>query len=169
MMEYRRLMAESSSPEIDDELEFEDIFRLMEDAVDLLFKEHPPMRRKWRKVLVDIRNDDVDQIEEKFATEFERRIAVVRSQMAEIAADQEEESFNEGNVNNINVTQYNIHIHVGNEDPQFVGEIWRTPSEKRSVFSRVLRDSMTCYVGWSVGLSVGLLVCQSVGRSVGPR
>ena len=88
MKEFRNHLAHSTSTEMDDELEFEDWFRKIEDAVDSLFDKMQEQRRSWRRVLNQIRRDDIVAIERK-AREFETLVAAAkaRGETFNVAAD----------------------------------------------------------------------------------
>ena len=63
MREFRNLMAHCTLTEIDDELVFEDRFRMIENAVDALFYRLPDRRRHWRNILLQIRKEEIFRIE----------------------------------------------------------------------------------------------------------
>ena len=88
MKEFRNHLAHSTKTEIDDELDFEDWFRKIEDAVDSLFDKMPEQRRSWRRVLSQIRRDDIMAIERK-ARDFETQAdaAKARGETFSVAAD----------------------------------------------------------------------------------
>ena len=62
---FRNTLAHDPRTEIEEQLDFEEQFRQIEDAVDELFHEDTLQeeRKKWRQVLIDIRLDDINKIE----------------------------------------------------------------------------------------------------------
>ena len=54
-------MAHSTQTEIEEQMEFEDKFRIIEEAVNMLFDDNnfAIQRRKWRQILHQIRTDDI--------------------------------------------------------------------------------------------------------------
>ena len=76
LRQYRNFLAHSTLKEIDDELEFEDRFREIEDAVDALFEPHPERRRHWRDILRQIRRDDIVAIESRIVG-FDEALALL--------------------------------------------------------------------------------------------
>ena len=86
--EFRNQVAHCPLTEIDDELDFEDWFRKIEDAVDSLFDKMQEQRRSWRRVLNQIRRDDIVAIERK-ARDFETHVAAAkaRGETFSVAAD----------------------------------------------------------------------------------
>ena len=72
-------MAHSTQTEIKEQMEFEDKFRIIEEAVNLLFDgdDLAEPRRKWRQILHQIRTDDISVLEPQ-TREFPLQAAAVR-------------------------------------------------------------------------------------------
>ena len=63
--EFRNQIVHSTRTEIKYQMEFEDKFRIIEDAVNTLFGGNnlTKPRRKWRRILHRIRTDDINLVE----------------------------------------------------------------------------------------------------------
>ena len=107
LRQFRNFLAHSTLKEIDDELEFEDRFREIEDAVDALFEPLPERRRHWRSILRQIRKDDIVAIQSKIGG-FNELIAAARVEGDVVYVDADSVVVN----NNV----YNININVGGLD-----------------------------------------------------
>ena len=64
LKQFRNQIAHSTQTEIAENIDFEDSFRIIEDAVDLLFEGESLQddRRHWRRVLHHIRTDDIARV-----------------------------------------------------------------------------------------------------------
>ena len=65
IQEFRNQIAHSPLTEIKDEDDVDDLFLVIEEAVNTLFKDKAlrQQRRKWRDVLQQIRHDDIGKVE----------------------------------------------------------------------------------------------------------
>ena len=65
IQEFRNQIAHSPLTEIKDEDDVDDLFLVIEEAVNTLFKDGVlrQQRRKWREVLQQIRHDDIGKVE----------------------------------------------------------------------------------------------------------
>ena len=65
IQEFRNQIAHSPLTEIEDEDDVDDLFLVIEEAVNTLFGDRSlrQQRRKWREVLQQIRTDDIGKVE----------------------------------------------------------------------------------------------------------
>ena len=129
---FRNSLAHDPRTEIEEQLDFEEQFRQIEDAVDELFHEDTLQeeRKKWRQVLIDIRLDDINKIE-PLTKDFRRHALIVIENNTVMQAGRDIINANNVGCNNIhigrdiNLSNQVIHnniFFVGNDEVNRIGE-----------------------------------------------
>ena len=95
IQQFRNQIAHSTFTEIKEDDDLDDLFLVIDEAVNALFKEGSlrKQRREWKNVLNHIRNDDISLVEPQ-TKGFQQQLAAVKAKEVNVEGDQ----FNAQNV-----------------------------------------------------------------------
>ena len=99
--EFRNQIAHSTLTEIQDDYDLDDLFIVMEEAVNAMFKEGPlrQQRREWRAVLHHIQTDDMDKVEPQ-TKGFRQQVAAVKAKDADVRVEGDQVNAQNMTINN---------------------------------------------------------------------
>ena len=86
--EFRNQIAHSTLSEIQDDYDLDDLFIVMDDAVNAMFKDGPlrQQRREWKEVLQHIRTDDIEKVEPQ-TKGFRQQVAAAKAKEADVRVE----------------------------------------------------------------------------------